>query len=167
MCAYFGRILPTLEDSHSQSTTFQRFGNRPKSRRDCSSLHLHSSDVTTHWETRSGVKGFLEYFLFEKAQNCWNSLNLQAFEKIVALLVYGMVLFPNPDQLIDVNVVIDVIIIDRCGQFPNVTLLGIRGGITYNPCLALRQFGYARRYGPHDMLIPDLVFDFDDDTQGL
>ena len=66
---------------------------------------LHSSDVTTHWETRSGVKGFLAMFLFEKAQSCWNSLNLQAFEEIVALLIYGMVLFPNPDQLLDVNTV--------------------------------------------------------------
>ena len=37
----------------------------------------------------------------------------------------------------------NVIIIDHCGEFPNVPLLGIRGGITYNPCLALRQFGYA------------------------
>ena len=58
-----------------------------------------------HWETRSGVKGFLAKFMFEKAQDCWNSLDLQAFEEIVALLVYGLVLFPNPDQLIDVNAV--------------------------------------------------------------
>ena len=28
-----------------------------------------------------------------------DSLELQAFEEIVALLIYGMVLFPNPDQL--------------------------------------------------------------------
>ena len=51
------------------------------------------------------VKGFLAKFLFEKAQNCWNSLDLQGFEEIVALFIYGMVLFPNPDQLIDVNTV--------------------------------------------------------------
>ena len=31
----------------------------------------------------------------------------------------------------------DISIIDRCGEFPNVPLLGIRGGITYNPSLAL------------------------------
>ncbi|CAI8598713.1 unnamed protein product [Vicia faba] len=61
----------------------------------------------------------------------------------------------------------NVIIINRCGEFPNVPLFGIRGGITYNPCLALRQFGYARRDGPHDMLIQGLVFDFDNDDQGL
>ena len=132
----------------------------------------------------------------------------------MALRIYGLVLFPNPDQLIDVNAVKifisrnpiptllgdilhsfytrpmrkrgvlmcctpllarwfilhlpqsvlkneqglmwsqrlmtlthsdvhwcsrsreNVIIVDRCGEFPNVPLLGIRGGITYNPCLA-------------------------------
>ena len=47
----------------------------------------------------------------------------------------------------------DVSIIDCCGEFPNVPLLGIRGEITYNPSLALHQFGYARRDGIHDMLI--------------
>ena len=57
--------------------------------------------------------------------------------------------------------------IDCCGEFPNVPLLGIRGGITYNPCLALRHFGYALRDGPHEMLIQGLVFDFDNDNQGL
>ena len=51
----------------------------------------------------------------------------------------------------------NVIIVDHYGEFHNVPLLGIRGGITYNPCLALRQFGYARRNGPHDMLIQGLV----------
>ena len=45
-------------------------------------------------------------------------------------------------------------------------LLGIRGGITYNPSLALRQFGYARRDGPHDMIIQGIVFDYEDDPQG-
>ena len=48
-----------------------------------------------------------------------------------------------------------------------MSLLGIRGGITYNPCLALRQFGYARRDGPHEMLFQGLVFDYDNDDQGL
>ena len=56
--------------------------------------------------------------------------------------------------------------IDHFGEFPNFPLLGIRGGITYNPCLALRQFGYARRDGPHDMLIQGVVFDYESDDQG-
>ena len=61
----------------------------------------------------------------------------------------------------------NVIIVDRYGEFPNVPLLGIWGGITYNPCLALRQFGYARRDGPYEMLIQGLVFDYDNNDQGL
>ena len=60
----------------------------------------------------------------------------------------------------------DISIIDRCGEFPNVPLLGIRGGITYNPCLALRQFGYVRRDDPHEMLVQGLVFDYDKEDQG-
>ena len=57
----------------------------------------------------------------------------------------------------------DISFIDRCGEFPNVPLLGIRGGITYNPSLALRQFGYAQRDGPPDMLIQGIVFNYSDD----
>ena len=60
----------------------------------------------------------------------------------------------------------DISIIGRCGESPNVPLLDIRGGITYNPSLALRQFGYARRDGPHEMLIQGIVFNYEDDVQG-
>ena len=31
----------------------------------------------------------------------------------------------------------DIEVIDHCGGYPNVPLLGIIGGITYNPCIAL------------------------------
>ena len=61
----------------------------------------------------------------------------------------------------------NVIIIDRYGESPNVPLLGIRGGITYNPCLASRHFGYTRMDGSYEMLIQGLVFDYDNDNQGL
>lgn len=40
-------------------------------------------------------------------------------------------------------------IIIRCGDFPNVPLMGIRGDINYNPTLAVRQLGYAL-VGPPD-----------------
>ena len=60
----------------------------------------------------------------------------------------------------------DVAIIDCYGEFPNVTLLGIRGGITYNPYLDLRQFGSAQRDGPHELLIQGIMFNYEDDVQG-
>ena len=58
----------------------------------------------------------------------------------------------------------EVAIIDRCGEYPNVPLIGTHGGISYNPCLALRQFGRARREGPHEMLMPSIIFDFQRDS---
>ena len=57
-----------------------------------------------------------------------------------------------------------VAIIDQCGEYPNVPFLGIRGGITYSPCLALRQFVRARRDGPHELLLEDIAFDYKEDT---
>ena len=39
----------------------------PKKEEIDQALHLEPSDVTTNWETRSGVKVFLAKFLFEKA----------------------------------------------------------------------------------------------------
>src|SRR4051812_50087232 len=33
-----------------------------------------------------------------------------------------------------------------------------------NPSLALRQFGYARSNGPHDMIIRGIVFDYENDS---
>ena len=143
-------------------------------------------------------------------------MEFQAFEDILALLIYGLVLFLNSDSFVDMNAIKifmsrnpvptllgdilhalyartarrrgnlmccapllarwfvshlpksvlkneegmgwayrilslaytnilwsikdmeKVVVIARCGEYPNVPLLGIRGGITYNPCLALR-----------------------------
>ena len=59
----------------------------------------------TNWETRSGVKGFLAKFLLEKAHLFWEDMDFQDFEDVLALLIYGLVLFPNPNQLIDVNAI--------------------------------------------------------------
>src|ERR1043165_7568470 len=185
----------------------------------------------------------INWFLIKKAREFLKAMSFHAFKDIVALLIYGLVLFPNSDQFIDVNAIKifltcnlvptllgdilhslhtrtikrqgtlmcfipllsrwfisylpqsvmkneqrlkwsqrlmslsdsdirwclssqkDFTFIERCGEFPNVPLLGIRGGITYNPSLALRQFGFARRDGPHDMLLQDIVFDYNHDLQ--
>ena len=147
-------------------------------------------------------------------------MDFQVFEDILALLIYGLVLFPNPDSFVDVNVVKiflsrnpvptllgdilhvlythtvrrrgtliccmtllsmwfishlpksvlkneeglgwsyrimslahtyilwssrameDTAVIDRYGGYPNFPLLGIRGGITYNPCLGMAPMSY-------------------------
>ena len=55
-------------------------------------------------------------------------------------------------------------VIDRCGGYPNVPFLRIRGGITYSPFLDLRQFGRPRRDGLHELLLTDIVFDYTGDV---
>ena len=60
----------------------------------------------------------------------------------------------------------DITIIDCCVELPNVPLLSIRGGITYNPSLDLCQFGYAQRNGPRDMFFQGIIFDYENDPQG-
>ena len=52
----------------------------PNSEEIARALYLQRSDVVTNSETRSGVKGFLSKFLFEKAHYFWDTLDLQAFE---------------------------------------------------------------------------------------
>lgn len=246
------QLVPTLEEFSKllgepilDQIPFSGLENIRRSEDIVVALHLTRSDIETNWVTRSGVKGLLAKFLINKAREFLKAMSFHAFEDILALLIYGLVLFPNPNQFIDVNAIKifltrnpiptllgdilhslhtrtmkrkgtlmccvpllsrgfishlprsvlknelnlkwsqrlmalsysdihwcpqpegNVTIIDHCGEFSNVPLLGIRGVITYNPSLALRQFGYARRDGPHDILIQGIVFDYDNDSRGL
>ena len=68
-------------------------------------MHLKRSDIVANWETRSGVEGFLSKFLLEKARLFWEDMDFKAFEDVLALLIYGLVLSPNLDPLIDENTV--------------------------------------------------------------
>ncbi|XP_058725793.1 uncharacterized protein LOC131597096 [Vicia villosa] len=52
----------------------------------------------------------------------------------------------------------DVEIIMGCGKFDNVPLMGLRGGINYNPVLARRTFGYAFVSPPEKKEVDDLIF---------
>ncbi|KAI5422598.1 hypothetical protein KIW84_045872 [Lathyrus oleraceus] len=246
------KLVPTLEEFSRllgipilDQTPFSGLEKILRSEEVTAALHMTKSDIETNWVTRSGVKGLLAKLMINKAREFLKAMNVRAFEDVLALLIYGLVLFPNPDQFIDMNAVKiflthnpvptllgdilhslhtrtmkrqgtlmccvpllsrwfishlpqsvlkneqnlkwsqrimslshsdihwcpqpkeNVIIIDRCGEFSNVPLPGIRGGITYNPSLALRQFGYARRDSPHEAIIQGTVFDYDNDFQGL
>ena len=80
---------------------------------------------------------------------------------------YRVMSLSNNDIIWTLKGMDEVTVIDRCGEYPNVPLIGTHGGISYNPCLALRQFGRARREGPHEMLMPHIIFDFQGDSDEL
>ncbi|XP_058777834.1 uncharacterized protein LOC131652073 [Vicia villosa] len=52
----------------------------------------------------------------------------------------------------------DMEVIMSCGKFKNVPLMGLRGGINYNPVLARRTFGYAFISPPEQTEIAENIF---------
>ncbi|KAI5429853.1 hypothetical protein KIW84_034439 [Lathyrus oleraceus] len=58
-------------------------------------------------------------------------------------------------------------IIDSCGEFSNVPLLGTCGGINYNPVLARRQLGFPLKDKPNNILLEGVFFQDGKDPQGL
>ncbi|KAI5385249.1 hypothetical protein KIW84_072014 [Lathyrus oleraceus] len=66
------------------------------------------------------------------------------------------------------NLVYDgVQIIDSCGEFSNVPLLGTCGGINYNPVLARRQLGFPLKDKPNNILLEGVFFQEGKDPQNL
>ena len=68
------QLVPTLEELSQllripilNQLPFNGTKRDPKPKEIAQALHLQQSDVTTNWETKSGVNGFLAKFLFEKA----------------------------------------------------------------------------------------------------
>ena len=56
-------------------------------------------------------------------------------------------------------------IIDSCGEFSNVPLIGTQGGINYNPALARRQLGFPLRDKPNNTLLEGLFYQEGKDPQ--
>jgi len=58
-------------------------------------------------------------------------------------------------------------IIDSCREFDNVHLIGVHGGINYNPILARRQFKYPVEGKPRDIVLERLFYHNHTDNQGM
>ena len=52
----------------------------------------------------------------------------------------------------------DGVMIDSCGSFPNVPLLGTKGDISYNPVLARRQLGFPLKDKPRSIDVDGFFF---------
>ena len=81
------QLVPTMEEFSQllgvpilDQLPFTGIEKDPRPEEISQALHLQRPDVVANWETRSGVKGFLAKFLFEKAQQFWDALDFQAFE---------------------------------------------------------------------------------------
>jgi len=248
------QLVPTLEEySHwidlpvLNKIPFGGLEKTPKYSTIAAALHLETAEVQANLTTKGKLLGLSTDFLYEKAALFDEMRSADAFDSILALLIYGLVLFPNLDNFVDINAIhiflsknpvptlladtyhsihertlagrgtilccapllyrwiishlprsprfttnpenllwsqrlmsltpADVVwynpaydkgtIIDSCGEFHNVPLPGIRGGISYNPTLARRQFGYPMENKPLNIYLENVYYHNQKDSQGM
>ncbi|KAI5442952.1 hypothetical protein KIW84_011838 [Lathyrus oleraceus] len=166
----------------------------PSSQEIADMLHVDVSDIVINMTTKGGIQGLPSDFLIAKATLFGKAMSKEAFEAIFVLLIYGLVLFPNINNFVDVNAIRifsslnpvptllgdtyfslhmrnakggGSIIIDSCGEFSNVPLLGTYGGINYNRALARRQLGFPLKDKPNNISLEGLFFQEGKDPQNL
>ncbi|KEH27822.1 hypothetical protein MTR_5g041255 [Medicago truncatula] len=66
-------------------------------------LYLKTSDVSNHLITKSHIRGFTSKYLLEQAN--LSSTCQDTLEAILALLIYGLILFSNLDNFVDMNAI--------------------------------------------------------------
>jgi len=255
---YFGfpdyQLVPTLEEySHwtdlliLDKVPFSGLKKTPKYSIIAEALHLTTAEVKGNLKPKGKLLCFSTDFLYQKATFFDEISNHDAFEAILALLIYGLVFFPNLNNFVDINAIhiflsknlvptlladtyhsihertlagrgtilccapllhrwitshlpqsprfttnpenllwsqrlmsltlVDVVwynptydkgtIIDICGEFNNVPLLGIRGAISYNPVLARGQFKYPMEEKPRNIHLENVYYHNQNDTRGM
>lgn len=236
------QLVPTLEEySHLIGITvlnkvpFSGLEPNPKATTIAKALHLEASIVRDNLivQTKGGPSGFSTDFLYDQASIFEQSGANHAFYSVLALLIYGLVLFPNIPNFVDIRAIqvfltknpvptllantyhsihdrtlatrgailccapllykwfvshlpqprsfianlegtpwskkimalttADIVwyhptwddgtVIIRCGDYPNVPLIGMEGGISYNPVLARHQLGYPMKTQPSNLAL--------------
>jgi hypothetical protein len=103
------QLVPTLEEYSylvpkpvSDKVPFSGLEEVPKPLAIATTLHLKTMDITTNLTSRGGFQGLNSRFLINKAFVFAKAASMDAFEAALALLIYGLVLFPNIDDIVDV-----------------------------------------------------------------
>ncbi|XP_050896893.1 uncharacterized protein LOC127103702 [Lathyrus oleraceus] len=103
------QLLPTMEEyTHllgvpGSGVSFSGVEVIIESRVIAEAIHLRKSDIEPNLTIKGGICGLTSKFLLEKSFSFANAGSMMAFETILSLLVYGLVLFPNIDNFVDVN----------------------------------------------------------------
>ncbi|XP_050918661.1 uncharacterized protein LOC127136109 [Lathyrus oleraceus] len=184
----------------SDKLPFSDSEKTPTSAAIAEALHLETSVVKENFTKKGGILGLTSRFLLEKAFIFAEADSKDAFESIFALLIYGIVIFPNIEDFVDVNAIriflignpVPTLLGDTyhsihhmtkkdggtilccapllykcCGEFPNVPLIGVHGGINYNLILARRQLGYPMADKPDNLLLSGFFYLNDEESSGL
>ena len=87
----------------SDKIPFSGLEDIPKKSVIAEAFHLKISDVKNNLTFKGGFQGFTSGFLIGKSSNLISKGDEIGFEAILALLIYGLVLFPNIQNFVDVN----------------------------------------------------------------
>ncbi|XP_058758582.1 uncharacterized protein LOC131631827 [Vicia villosa] len=102
------QLAPTLEEySHFLNIKVQRkvpfvcVPEEPDLDYIANALYLSIGDVHENWKKNGNTHGFYMSFLIEKAQELANKKMWEAFNALLAVLIYGIVMFPNIHKFVD------------------------------------------------------------------
>lgn len=68
-------------------------------------LHMHKKEVTANLRVKGNTKGFLLNFLIERAYTLLEAQSWEACYATIALAIYGIILFPNFDDFVDMSAI--------------------------------------------------------------
>ncbi|XP_050878157.1 uncharacterized protein LOC127081975 [Lathyrus oleraceus] len=102
------QLAPTLEEvERIVGLKLKDFNPFPKLEEDmgpkkiASALSINVPTVRDNWAEKGGCKGFAVMFLEDLALKFKKSGNWNAFYAVLALLIHGIVLFPNVEKFVD------------------------------------------------------------------
>ncbi|XP_050897221.1 uncharacterized protein LOC127104047 [Lathyrus oleraceus] len=106
------QLVPTLEEFfhliglpiHDQ-VPFSGLEEILKHQDIAEATHLNMSEIKANLTTKGGILGLPAMFLIEETRYFASMNSMDAFEVIHALLIYGLFLFPNVDDFVDINAI--------------------------------------------------------------
>jgi hypothetical protein len=106
------QLFPTLEEYSDwvglhvlNEVPFHGLELTPKISALAKALHLEIADIKDKFIPRAGLQCLSYNFLYQKATTCLDRSKIDAFESILALLIYGIVLFPNVNDFVDMKAI--------------------------------------------------------------
>ncbi|XP_058761338.1 uncharacterized protein LOC131634730 [Vicia villosa] len=103
------QLVPTLEEFSSilglpvpDQMPYTGEEEAPKLEDVAAALHLPRSEIKKVWVSKGDYTGVPIDFLYSQADILINAMSMDALEKVIACLIYGQVLFPRYDKIVDV-----------------------------------------------------------------
>ncbi|KAI5419581.1 hypothetical protein KIW84_043665 [Lathyrus oleraceus] len=106
------QLMPTLDEyAHflgipvSNKVSFSGLEEIPRSQVIVDALHLKKSEIDANMMKKGEIQGLTSEFLISRATYFSQVGSMDAFEAIFVFLIYGLALFPNIDNFVNVNAI--------------------------------------------------------------